>query len=86
MRFFGEETYPGIGVDFERSFERLRSLPAEIFLASHAEVYRLEEKRAARADSTTSPFVDPEGYGAYLDAAEARYREVIAEQRSDDRR
>ena len=80
MRFVGEETYPGIGADFERSFERLRSLPTEVFLASHAGFFRMEEKRAAPAAAGPSPFVDRAGYLEYIDRAEARYLEALAAQ------
>ena len=35
MKFVEPESYPGIRADFERSFQTLRSLPADIFLGSH---------------------------------------------------
>lgn len=76
------EAYPGIRTDFERSFCTLRSLPAEIFLASHADVFDLNRKRRERAaaDAPADPFIDPEGYRSYIDRAEQRFSEVLAEQ------
>jgi metallo-beta-lactamase class B len=76
------ESYPGIRSDFERSFRTLRSLPAEIFLASHADVFDLHRKRRehAGAPDPAAPFIDPEGYRSYIDRAEQHFREVLAKQ------
>ncbi len=75
------ETYPGIRSDFERSFHTLRSLPADIFLASHSSWFGLERKRLERADAEdpAEPFIDPGGYRSFIDRAEARFREVLVE-------
>lgn len=77
------EAYPGIRSDFERSFSTLRSLPADIFLASHAEWFGLHRKRAERAnaENPVEPFLDRSGYLKFIDRAEARFREVLADQR-----
>jgi metallo-beta-lactamase class B len=76
------EAYPGIRADFERSFRTLRSLPADIFLASHADMFDLDRKRRERADAAdpADVFVDPEGYRDYIDRAEKHFREVLADQ------
>lgn len=76
------EAYPGIRADFERSFRTLRSLPADIFLASHADMFGLNRKRRARAgaEDPADPFIDPEGYRSFIDRAERRFREVLAKQ------
>ena len=77
------ETYPGIRSDFERSFRVLRSLPADIFLASHASWFELERKRRERAgaDNSADPFIDRAGYLGLIDRAERRFREALADQR-----
>lgn len=76
------EAYPGIRADFERSFRTLRALPADIFLASHSRWFDLNGKRRAQADAqnSTNPFIDREGYLAFIDEAERRYRETLADQ------
>ena len=69
-------TYEGQAADRERSIRRLRSLPADIWVTAHARwwgryrkfVASQNEKRPADA------FIDPEGYRAFLDAAEADLR------------
>ena len=79
------ETYPGIRADFERSFETLRGLPADLFLASHASFFGLDRKRreARNADDPVAPFIDRAGYLAFIDRAEARFLETLAAQRGN---
>ena len=80
------EAYPGIRSDFERSFRSLRQLPADLFLASHADMFGMRGKRSERAAAGdgSNPFVDPNGYRDYIDRAEARFREVLAAQEGRD--
>ncbi len=61
----------------------MRSLPADIFLGSHASFFGMWNKVRERADAENpaEPFIDPEGYLAYIDRAEERFRRVLAEQR-----
>jgi hypothetical protein len=58
--------YPEQGADFERSFRVLRSLPADIWVTSHARLWGRYRKFAARATAKNpvDPFIDPEGYRA----------------------
>ena len=69
--------YPELRTDFEASFDRLRSLPADIFLASHTSWADLHRKNRARTetDDSVSPFIDPEGYRSFIDRAERTYLE-----------
>jgi metallo-beta-lactamase class B len=76
------ETYPGIRADFEQSFETLRNLPADIFLASHSSWFDLYGKRRERAEAAdpVDPFIDRAGYASYIDRSEARFRDLLAGQ------
>ena len=67
--------YPEQGADLERSFRVLRSLPADIWVTCHARWWGRYRKFFARATAknTVEPFIDPEGYRAYIDAAEAQF-------------
>ena len=79
------ESYPGIRADYEHSFETLRSLPADIFLASHSgmfDLYRKRQELTAAADSS-NPFIDHAGYLEYIDRSEARFREQLAKQEGE---
>jgi metallo-beta-lactamase class B len=76
------ESYPGIRADFEHSFQTLRSLPADIFLASHSAMFDLHRKRQAltTAADSSNPFIDHAGYMAYIDRSEQKFREQLAKQ------
>ena len=68
--------YPEQGAELQRTFRVLRSLEADIWVTSHARLWGRYRKFVARdtAASPVAPFIDPEGYRAYIDSAEARFR------------
>ena len=76
------EAYPGIRTDFERTFRTLRSLPADIFLGSHGSFFDMDRKRGerAKAKDPVEPFIDRDGYLRFIDRAEERFREALADQ------
>ncbi len=78
------ETYPGIRTDFEHSFSVLRSLPADIFLGSHASWFSMKRKllERAAAENQADPFIDRAGYLGFIDRAEERFREALAKQQT----
>jgi metallo-beta-lactamase class B len=79
------ETYPGIRADWEHSFEKLRSLPADIWLASHAREFGRWRKfqQRATAKNPADPFIDRAGYLSAIDKAEERFRNELAAQQRD---
>jgi metallo-beta-lactamase class B len=68
--------YPEQGADLERSFRVLRSLPADIWVTCHARAWGRYRKFVAsgHAKDPVEPFIDPAGYRAYIDDAEAKHR------------
>jgi metallo-beta-lactamase class B len=68
--------YPGQAADRERSVRVLRSLPADIWVTNHARAWGRYRKfvASATAKNPVDPFIDPEGYRAYIDGAEAEFR------------
>ena len=76
------EAYPGIRADFERSFATLRGLPADVFLGSHSAFFDMDRKRRERATAKdpVAPFIDREGYLAFIDRFERRFRTALADQ------
>ena len=68
----GGTDYPGRRADLERSLQTLRALPADVWVTSHARLWDRYRKfrESSEADDPTAPFIDPEGYRAYLDRAE----------------
>ena len=70
-------TYPEQAADRERSIRVLRGLPADIWVTCHARWWGRYRKfvASAKAKNPVDPFIDPEGYRAFLDAAEAELRQ-----------
>jgi len=70
-------TYPEQAADRERSIRVLRGLPADIWVTCHARWWGRYRKFVASrtARNPVDPFIDPDGYRAYLDSAEAELRE-----------
>jgi metallo-beta-lactamase class B len=67
------------GADLERSFRVLRSLPADIWVTSHARLWGRYRKfvASATAKNPVDPFIDPKGYRAYIDGAEVEFRQGV---------
>jgi metallo-beta-lactamase class B len=67
---------------YERTIRTMRSLPVDVFLAPHARVFGRWRKfqASAGADDPVAPFFDPDGYRAFVDDTERRYRAAVAGQ------
>lgn len=84
VRLLDEPSYPGIAEDFARTFEVLKALPCDVFLAPHGSFFVLSDKiEALRENPAVNPFVDPARYRAYVERGERRFRERLAEERKD---
>lgn len=77
-RLVGEESYPGIAADYEKSYRFWRSAPCEVFLGSHAQFFRAAEKRAKGPEA----FVDPEGCRAYFERGYAAFKAELSKQQA----
>ncbi len=70
----GNPRYPGIAGDYARSFQTMKALPCEVFLAPHGSFFDLQGKAKRRAaGESPNPFVDPAGCRGYLSQMEAAY-------------
>jgi len=71
--------YPEQRADLDRSFGVLRSLPADIWVTSRARPWGRYRKfvASATARNPVDPFIDPEGYRAYIDAAAMEFRQGV---------
>lgn len=81
-RLAGNPRYPEIASDYERTFKTLRELPCDLFLGAHGSFFGLEQKAARLRAGDRNAFVDREGYRAYLDKSEKRFRDLLAEARA----
>ena len=79
-RVTGMAAYPNIANDYRHSFHVLRSFKPDIFLGAHLSYFGGAGKVAklrAQPDGP-NPFVDPEGYRRFIDAAEKRFTDQLA--------
>jgi metallo-beta-lactamase class B len=74
-RLVNNAAYPAIAADFEATFKRLRSLPADIVFEGHGFAFDLEARRAGRR-----PFVDAGALEESVGKAEAAFRKQLNEQ------
>jgi metallo-beta-lactamase class B len=77
-RLVENEKYPEIAEDYRRTFARLRSLPCDIFLASHGSFFGLAEKRR----KGSAAFADPEGYRAFVESEQAAFERELLRQKA----
>ena len=75
-----DATFPGMGESYCRSLSVLRGLNPDIFLAPHGSFIELDEKLERLRRGDLRAFVDPDGYGAYLESAAATIERTLAEQ------
>ncbi len=81
VRLVDQPSYPGIAEDFARTFEVLRALPCDVFLASHGSFFGLRDKiRTLGENPAVNPFIDPARYRAYVERGERRFHERLNEE------
>ena len=73
------QDYPEIAEDYKRTFEVLKSLPCDIFLGAHGAYYGLDAKYPQIKGAKQNPFIDPEGYKAYVELKSKAFRTQLAE-------
>ena len=78
----GNKKYPNIAQDYEKTFQVLKSLPVDVFLGAHGDYYGLPAKYAKLKPGAPNPFIDPDGYKAYVADREAAFRKELARQQA----
>lgn len=73
------QEYPQIADDYKRTFEVLKSLPCDIFLGAHGAYYGMDAKFVTLKTARQNPFIDPDGYKAYVDLKSKAFREQLAQ-------
>jgi metallo-beta-lactamase class B len=72
--------YPGIVDDYRKTFAKMKTMKADIYLAPHAEMYGLLEKRAKLDKGGPNPFIDPNAMQRGVSAFETAFNTGLAEQ------
>jgi metallo-beta-lactamase class B len=77
----GNKNYPQIAEDYVKTFAVLKSLPCDVFLGAHGAYFGLKAKYEKRKPGAANPFIDPDGYKAYVAEREDTFRKEWARQR-----
>lgn len=70
----GNTKYPRIAEDYVRTFALLKSLPCDLFLGAHGAYFGLKAKYERMKAGGPNPFIDPDGYRAYVSERENAFR------------
>jgi metallo-beta-lactamase class B len=81
-KLVGNQAYPQIAADYERTFEVLKSLPVDIFLGAHGSYFGLDAKHEKLKSGAPMPFVDPDGYVGYVTSRERAFKAELAKQKA----
>ena len=81
-RLIGNEGYPQIVADYERSFVKLRQLSADVFLGPHPGFFDMENKRKKLKPGEPNPFVDPNELLRFVNNSERQFRVELEKQRT----
>jgi metallo-beta-lactamase class B len=82
VRLVDHPTYPGIAEDYKATFQTLRSLKCDVFLGAHGGYYDMIEKyKRMQGGAQPNPFIDPEGYRAFVDSEEAHFRDQLSKEK-----
>ncbi|MDQ4122040.1 MAG: subclass B3 metallo-beta-lactamase [Acidobacteriota bacterium] len=77
----GNEKYPNIVADFEKTFRVLKQLKPDIFLASHGSFFNLLDKTLElKNGKSPNPFIDLDGYRKFIENAEKEFYEKLAKE------
>lgn len=79
-KLVNNKQYPQIASDYEKTFRVLANLPCDVFLGAHGEYYGMDEKLKGLGQGAQNPFVDPEGYRAFVEEHEQAFRTELARQ------
>ena len=70
----GNKNYPEIANDYVKTFVVLKNLPCDLFLGAHGAYFGLAAKYDRMKAGAPNPFIDPDGYKAYIAEREGTFR------------
>ncbi|HLH43853.1 MAG TPA: subclass B3 metallo-beta-lactamase [Bryobacteraceae bacterium] len=79
----GNKNYPKIADDYVKTFAVLKSLPCDLFLGAHGAYFGLQAKYEKSKAGGGNPFIDPDGYKAYVAEREEAFRKEWARQQAN---
>jgi len=83
----GNKKYPTISENYANTFKKLKSLPVDVFLASHGAMFLLDEKvKRMQQGGEPNPFIAPQDYKTYVAAYEKAYLDELRKERNSTRK
>jgi len=79
----GNKNYPKIADDYVKTFAVLKSLPCDLFLGAHGAYFGMKAKYEKMKAGGPNPFIDPDGYRAYVAEREDTFRKEWARQQQN---
>jgi metallo-beta-lactamase class B len=79
----GNTKYPQIAQDYVKTFSVLKSLPCDLFLGAHGAYFGMIAKYENMKSGGSNPFIDPEGYRAYVAEREEAFRKEWERQKQN---
>jgi metallo-beta-lactamase class B len=78
-----KKNYPQIAGDYVKTFALLKSLPVDLFLGAHGAYFNLKDKLPKMNTGGANPFIDPEGYKAYVAEREQAFEKELMKETTD---
>lgn len=79
-RLIGNKSYPDIVPDYQRTFEALGGLKADVFLGAHPAFFGMEEKRKRMQAGGPNPFVDPAELRRFNERSKRQFQQALAKE------
>jgi metallo-beta-lactamase class B len=79
----GNTKYPRIAEDYAKTFAVLKKLPCDLFLGAHGAYFGMLAKYEKMKAGGSNPFIDPEGYRAYVAERDETFRKEWERQKQN---
>ena len=79
-RLTGDPNYPNQAADYKHTFAVLEGLPCDLFLGAHGAYFGMDAKYPRLQPGAANPFIDPDGYRAYVQERKALFEKKLAVQ------
>jgi metallo-beta-lactamase class B len=80
-------SYPNIAKEYAATFEKLKALPCDIFLAPHADQFGFAQKLARLENGANpNPFIDPDGWKRFIASSENIFRKQLEAEKAAETR
>jgi len=80
-RLVGNARYPNVIADYRHTYQVLKDLSCDVFLAEHGSLFDLAGKSARlQKGEKPNPFIDPDGYRRFITATEETFEATVKQQ------